>query len=99
MRSFQDLQENENQRLDKNNARNYIITYLDGILRGLVSFLVIGIGLYILLVGIFKMSFIFVLPIIFIITIMVSPFLSKIKLGEKLINKYDTWLRKVFNLK
>ena len=92
---FKNLHEKENQRLDNNNARNYIVTYLDGALRGLVSFLVIGIGLYILLVGIFKMSFVFVLPIIFILTILVSPFLSKIKLGEKLLNKYDAWLKRM----
>jgi len=95
---FKNLQDKENRRLNNNNARNYIVTYLDGALRGLVSFLVIGIGLYILLVGILKMSFVFVLPIIFILTILVSPFLSKIKLGEKLLNKYDAWLKRMFNL-
>jgi len=66
--------------------------------RGLISFLVVGVGLFLLLVGYLKMSFYVVLPIAFLVSIMISPFLSKIKVAEKLWSKYERWLTKLFRL-
>jgi len=78
------------------NARNWIITYLDGVLRGLIVFAIVGVGFYIFLVGFLKMKPIFILPLAFIISILLSPFLSKIKLGERVLNWYEGWLHKTF---
>ena len=79
--------------------RTHIINYLDMVLRGLISFLIIGIGLGILLIGYFKMKAIFVLPIIFICSIIITPFLSRIRLGEKLLCRFEKSLSKLFKLK
>lgn len=79
-------------------ARDYIILYMDMVIRGLISFFVVGIGLYALLIFYFKMKFIYVLPIAFICSIFLSPFLSKVKLGEKLLILYERLLAKVFKL-
>jgi hypothetical protein len=69
---------------------------LDNILRGLISFFFIGIGFYLLLVGYFKMKFIYILPIVFIVSILITPFLSRIKLGERVLSRYENWLQKTF---
>jgi dolichol kinase len=79
--------------------REHIIIYLDAVIRGLIAFFVVGIGFYIFLVGFLHIKVIFVLPLIFIVSILISPFLVKIKLGEKVLDKYENWLRKTFKLK
>lgn len=81
------------------NIRKMIIIYTDMMIRGLLSFFVIGIGFYLILVVFFKMKFIYVLPLVFIATILISPFLSKIRIAEKMLDKYDEWLKLVFNLR
>jgi membrane protein implicated in regulation of membrane protease activity len=78
-----------------NNSRVYIILYLDMVLRGLISFFVVGIGLYFILIGYFKMTFVFLLPIAFIVSILISPFLMRIKLGEIVLTKYEGLLNKL----
>jgi len=84
---------------DEFKFRTGIIKYLDLVIRGLISFLIIGIGLGILLIGYFKMKAIFVLPIIFLCSIIISPFLSRIRLGERLLIKFEKSLSKLFKLK
>lgn len=69
--------------------------YIDLTVRGLVSFTVFGLGGYLILVGYFGMAYTYVLPIIFLGSILSSPLLSKIKLGHKVQNKYDNFLRRV----
>lgn len=99
---MKNCQSQQNQKMlnsNKRTTRDYVVLYLDGVLRGLISFLVVGIGLFLLLVGILKMKFIFVLPIIFIVSVLLSPFLSKITLGEKVLTGYENWLKRTFNLK
>lgn len=80
----------------KNNTREWIILYFDMLIRGLIAFFFAGIILYAVLVGIFKVKPIYTLPIAFIVSILISPFLSKIKVGEKLIKRYDEWLENIF---
>lgn len=81
---------------EKSGLRQYIVLYLDIVLRSLISFLGIGVVLSIFLVSYLKMKFILVLPIIFILAVLISPFLSKIKLGEFLLDKYENFLNKLF---
>jgi hypothetical protein len=72
--------------------RTYMIVYLDGAIRGLIAFLLVGLLLGSILIGVFHIGFIAVLIISFILGILISPLLSKIRLGERAINWYDNWL-------
>jgi uncharacterized membrane protein len=76
-------------------ARRHIINYTDIVLRSLIAFLVIGMGGYMVLGGIFHLSPIFILPIIFLVSVLVSPFLSRFRIGEKVVTKYEAWLEKM----
>lgn len=87
----------ENQ--DEFKFRTHIIKYLNLVIQGLIAFAIVGIGLGLLLAGYFKMRYIFVLPIVFICSIIISPFLSRIRLGEKLLTKFEKSLSKLFKLK
>jgi hypothetical protein len=75
-----------------NNLRNWIILYTDMILRGLIAFFFAGICLYTFLVGYLHIKAIYILPIAFIVSIMISPFLSRIRLGNFVLNSYEKWL-------
>lgn len=79
--------------------RKHIINYLDIVLRGLISFTVLGLGLGIILIGFLKMKAIYVFPIIFLFSVFLSPLLSKVKLGEKLLVKFEKFLSKLFKIK
>jgi Cu/Ag efflux pump CusA len=83
--------------ISRSNFRAYIILYLDIIIRSFISFALVGVLLYIFL-GIFlKMKFIYILPIAFLMGILISPLLSRIKLGEKTIQAYENMLDKFVN--
>lgn len=69
--------------------------YIDLVARGLISFIVFGLFGYLLLIQVFHFSFYVTLPIIFLSSILSSPLLSKIKLGHKVQDKYDDFLKKV----
>jgi hypothetical protein len=96
MKKSQNQQNQENLKL--NNTRNLIISYTDNVIRGLISFLIIGIGSYIFLIGFLKIRVIYVLPFVFIVSILFTPIFSKIKLGEILLNQYDEWIKKTFKI-
>jgi membrane protein implicated in regulation of membrane protease activity len=82
--------------INNSNLREYVILYLDLVLRGLIAFAFIGIGFYLLLVVYLKVSIIWVLPMVFLASILVSPFLSRIKLGNFVLEKYEQLLNKIF---
>jgi uncharacterized membrane protein len=98
MKQNQVLKNSENEpKLDSyDRFRIMIIGYLDLVIRGLLAFFVIGILFYMFLVGYLHISPIFVLPLVFIASIIVSPFLSRIRLGEIVFSKYENFLRKSF---
>lgn len=78
--------------------RQMSVMYLDIVIRGLISFFFVGIGLYFLLSILFHIPFYFVLPIVFIVSILIAPFLSKIKLGHIIFDRYENFLNKSFNI-
>lgn len=88
------LTENENQSQSK--YYKLTIFYLDSVIRGLIAFFLVGIVLTLILVGFFHMKFIWILPVSFISSILISPFLSRITLGERILNFYINWLNKTF---
>lgn len=76
--------------------RDLLIVYFDMTIRGLLSFFIVGIGLFLLLVGVFHLNTIAVIIIAFLVSIAISPLFSKIRVAEKLINKYENWLNKIW---
>lgn len=79
--------------------RNVSIMYLDILIRSLISFFFIGILFSIFLIGFLHITWYIVLPLVFITSILVSPFLMKIKLGETVFLYYENFLKKTFKLK
>ena len=88
-------QESENQ--TQNKYYKLTIFYLDSVIRGLIAFFSVGVLLTLILVVFLKMKFVWILPISFVVSILISPFLSRITLGERLLNGYTKWLEKTFN--
>lgn len=87
----QNQQKEEIQKL--NNFRNEIIKYTDIVIRSLIAFIFVGILGSIILIGLFHIKIWLLFPIMFFLSIIISPLLSKIRLGEQLFNKYDEWLK------
>lgn len=77
--------------------RDYVIIYFDAVIRGLIAFVFIGIGLYLFLVAYLKISAFLVLPIAFVCSILISPLLSRITLGERTLNWYENLLEKLLS--
>ena len=73
----------------------FLAKYIDITIRGLIAFMVFGSFTYYILMGIFDLPIYFILPIIFLLSIPLSPLLSKIQVGYKVQLKYDDFLRKV----
>lgn len=73
----------------------WIVFYLDITLRSLVAF-AISLVLLSILKGYFNMSIIWVIVCSFALSIMITPFLSKIRLGNYLLNKYKGFLNRTF---
>jgi len=86
------------QPLNDSRFRNISIVYLDILIRSLISFICIGIVFSIILIGYLHLSWVLVLPLVFIVSILVSPLLMKIKLGERVFDYYDNILKKTFKL-
>jgi spore maturation protein SpmA len=76
--------------------RGRLIAYTDSIIRGLISFGIVSIGLYCILIAWLGMNKVFYLPIVFIVAILSSPLFSRIKFGELIWGSYERWLRKTF---
>jgi membrane protein implicated in regulation of membrane protease activity len=72
---------------------------MDILIRSLISFLAIGVVFSIILIGYLHISWIFVLPLVFFVSVIIAPFLSKIKLADKVMDYYEGLLKKTFNLK
>lgn len=89
-------QKGEIQKSDR--FRDAIVNYVDIVIRGLIAFIFLGIILSIVLVGFFGLKPFLVLPIIFLLSVFSSPLLSKIRIGEALVRKYDNWLNRIFGL-
>jgi len=77
--------------------RDYVIIYFDAVIRGLIAFVFVGIGLYLFLVAYLKTSAFLVLPIAFVFSILISPLLSRVKLGERTLVWYENLLEKLFS--
>jgi hypothetical protein len=86
------------QPLNNSRFRNLMIMYLDILIRSLISFFFVGTLFSIFLIGFLHITWIVVIPLVFLVSILISPFLSKIKLGEKVFDYYEGFLKKTFKL-
>jgi dolichol kinase len=86
----------ESPQLNDFKFHNILVNYTDAVIRGLIAFFVVGILSWIIFVGYFHIPIVFMLVIAFISSILISPFLNKIKLGFIVVNKYENWLQKTF---
>lgn len=75
-------------------SRSFLERYIDTIIGSFVSFLILLPFYYFILLGFFKLRFIFAFPILIIVSLAISPFLSKIKVGGKIVKSYDRLLNK-----
>lgn len=91
-------QEQKTQLFANPRFRGMLITYFDIVIRSLISFFCIGVLFSIFLIGFLHITWVIVLPLVFIASIIVAPFLSKIKLGEVVFSHYESWLKKTFKL-
>lgn len=74
---------------------NFLASYVDLTIRGIISFTFFSLFSYFIMIRIFNAPIWLILPIIFLGSILLSPLLSKIKLGHKVQEKYDDFLREV----
>lgn len=94
--------QNQNQNEEKIPKQNrfdmhkILVNYTNAVVRGLIAFFVIGILFWIIFVGYFHVPVVFMLVIAFISSILISPFLNKISVGEIAVTKYENWLMKTF---
>lgn len=94
--------ENITQQIEKevnpnSNLYNWTVLYTNLVFRGLISFGVSIIVVFILRIWL-KTSIILTLIIAFLVSIAISPFFSRINIGSRLIDKYVMWLNKTFGL-
>jgi len=78
--------------------KNFLAMYIDIAIRGTIAFLTLGLFSYFVLMKTFGLPIWLTLPIIFIISILISPLLSKIQFGNKIQSRYDDFLRKVIRI-
>lgn len=79
----------------QNRFRNLIIIYLNTILNGILIFIIISVLLFIISNILFKITGIYLFIIAFIIVIALSPLFSKLNWGERIINRYEKFLKKM----
>lgn len=89
----QPMQQEENQ--PQNKYREVIIFYFDMLIRGLISFIVVGFLLTLILLQ-FHTPLLWILIIAFCISILISPLFMRIKLGERFLNWYESKLNQAF---
>ena len=77
---------------------NILAMYIDITLRGMIAFFTLGMFSYFVLIKTFGFPIWVTLPFIFIVSILMSPLLSKIQLGNKVQEKYDDFLRDVITI-
>lgn len=78
--------------------RNMLIVYMDIVIRSLISFFCVGIVFSVFLISYLHISWVFVLPLVFFVSVLISPLLSQIRLSERILVYYENLLKKSFNL-
>lgn len=70
----------------------YIVLYLDLLIRSLISFLCIGVLFSLVFIKLFHWSVILVIILSILTAVVVSPFLARIKIAERIIDSYEDML-------
>lgn len=79
------------------NLRKWIVFYGDIAIRGVISFIIM-ISLLAIIRVFFNISIVVSLIIAFIVSIAIAPLFSKIKVADKVVDKYIMFLNKLFKL-
>lgn len=91
------MKKNNQEQSDSINQNDFfdkmLVNYIDSVARGLIAFFLSLLLVSFVLVGYFHLSFMWVLPIVFLFSFALTPFLSKIKLGERFKNWYINKLK------
>lgn len=80
----------------KDKLRNILIFYGDLTIRGLVSLVVIAFFMAIISVAFHIKSLIIKFVLAFMVSIVLSPLYGRIRLMEKIVDKYDNYLNNLF---
>lgn len=90
----------QSQQIQKKSSRmdSIFVNAVDSTVRGLISF-AISILVTLFVIAYTKIPTWFLLPIAFLLSLCINPFLSKVKLGEKVRVKFVDYLDKTFKLK
>ena len=79
----------------QNRLKNIVTIYLNTIINGVLIFIIISVILFIISNTFFKITGVYLFIVAFIIVIFISPFFSKLNWGEKLLFKYELFLKKM----
>lgn len=88
-------QELEKPQQNKMLKGNFLANYIDMTIRGVLVFIIIALIYYFILNKLLHLDYIFALPIAFVISMLISPTMAKIKLGTTIQAYYDDFLFKV----
>jgi hypothetical protein len=92
-----ELNNQDKKKLNHDKIKSITSQFIDSLLTGLVGFIGVAIVINLLLMYI-KINKAWVLPIIFFLALMISPFLPKFKVGFKILtwyeNKINSFIRK-----
>jgi uncharacterized membrane protein len=69
--------------------------YTNIVVRSLIAFFFSFIFLAVILVWLLKIKALYILPLAFLVGVLLTPLLSKISLGEKIVSYYENILRRI----
>ena len=100
MKEKKNLKEQKKQNLNEKKilTSNFLAVYIDMVIRGLIAFTSIGLTSYFVLIKWLQVSYMWVIPIAFLLSLSISPLLMKIKVGEKVQDKYEDLLGKIIKV-
>lgn len=75
--------------------RAFYIRLIDGIIVGIISLIIWGSISYVVLMGLFKVPPLYSFLAVFFMAVLCSPYLGRIRFGEKLMIKYEKFLDKL----
>lgn len=74
--------------------KNFLSLYINAMIQGIIGLFIFGSFYYFVLVKSFNFPFYVGFPIIIILSIVVSPFLPKITIGNRIQKRYEEFLKK-----
>lgn len=89
--------QDENKTLIPSKFRNYLVMYSDILVRSLIAFTFSFVVFSIIGFGILHISFVIILILAFCFGVLITPFLSRINLGNRFVNWYEKILQRIID--